>query len=115
VTFVGHSFGAVLARKIAVAAFGGQFDREGSRPAPFEPELALYRKKRPWADRIDRLVLLAGMNRGWTVSSAMDWLTSLQWGFAQLIGETLFRGRPTIFAIHAARHFWCRRGCSGWR
>ena len=28
VTFVGHSFGAVLARKIAVAAFGEQFDRE---------------------------------------------------------------------------------------
>ena len=105
VTFVGHSFGAVLARKIAVAAFGEQFDREGSRPAPFEPELAPYREKRPWADRIDRLVLLAGMNRGWTVSSAMDWLTSLQWGFAQLIGETLFRGRPTIFAIRRGAPF----------
>jgi hypothetical protein len=50
-------------------------------------------------------VLLAGMNRGWTVSSAMDWLTSLQWGFAQLIGETLFRGRPTIFAIRRGAPF----------
>jgi pimeloyl-ACP methyl ester carboxylesterase len=105
IDFVGHSFGAVLARRLVITAFGEQRSPAGDLPAPFEPELADFRAPRPWAQRITRLVLLAGMNRGWTVSSALDWITSVQWSILQFIGETLPASKPTIFAIRRGAPF----------
>jgi pimeloyl-ACP methyl ester carboxylesterase len=114
VTFVGHSFGAVLARRLAITAFGEQQDEKGVRPAPFEDALKDtdaghrgFRKASPWANsntRI-RIVLLAGMNRGWTVSSVMDWATTVKWSVLQFIGEVILWGRPTIFAIRKGAPF----------
>ena len=77
ISLVGHSIGAVLARKIAIVAFGEQTDTRGYRPAPFEPEFRNFRLGLPWAALIQRIVLLAGVNRGWSVSSAVDWITSV--------------------------------------
>ena len=105
ITFVGHSFGAVLARKIAIIAFGEQTDARGRRQAPFEPEFQRFKSPRRWAPSIRRIVLLAGMNRGWSVSSAMDWLTTTWWSVLQLVGETVFKGRATIFAIRRGAPF----------
>jgi len=105
ITLVGHSFGAVLARKIAIIAHGEQVAGDSDLPAPFEPELDDYRQARPWANRIDRLILMAGMNRGWTTSSALDWLTSLNRSVNQALGEWLFAGKPTIFAIRRGAPF----------
>ncbi len=97
--FVGHSIGAVLARRLAIIAFGEQSSDSGLPPAPFEPEMAAFRVKRGWAESIRRIILLAGMNRGWSVSSAADWMTSVVWGGMQFIGDTLLRGEPTIMSI----------------
>jgi hypothetical protein len=105
VSFVGHSFGAVLARRVVITAFGEQRSAAGDLPAPFETELAEFRERRPWAKSIRRLVLLAGMNRGWTVSSALDWITSVKWSMLQFIGETLPTSKPTIFAIRRGAPF----------
>jgi pimeloyl-ACP methyl ester carboxylesterase len=105
ITVVGHSMGAVLARKIVVVAHGEQKDKSGNVPASFEPELVRFREPRSWADRVQRLVLMAGMNRGWTVSSALTWLQSVDWAVKQLIGELFFGGRPTIFAIRRGAPF----------
>lgn len=105
ITLVGHSFGAVLARKIAIAAHGEQVAQDGDLPAPFEAALEPYRQARPWANKIDRLVLMAGMNRGWTTSSTLDWLTSLKWSVGQWLGELLLAGKPTIFALRRGAPF----------
>ena len=53
ITLVGYSVGALLARKSLVCAFTGCSEEfPGLEP-------------RPWRSRVDRLILLAGMNRGW--------------------------------------------------
>ena len=105
VTFVGHSFGAVLARRLAITTFGEQKSPTGDRPAPFEQELAQFSEARPWAGLIKRIVLLAGMTRGWTVSSTLDWITSVRWSVAQFFGETILCGKPTLFAIRRGAPF----------
>jgi pimeloyl-ACP methyl ester carboxylesterase len=105
ITLVGHSFGAVLARKVAVVAHGEQVAQDGDLPAPFEAELHTYRQARPWANKIERLILMAGMNRGWTTSSALDWLTSLTWSVLQAIGELFLAGKPTLFALRRGAPF----------
>ncbi|MGU3387852.1 alpha/beta fold hydrolase [Methylobacterium sp. D53M] len=102
---VGYSFGAVLARRLVVLAFGEQKDINGAVPAPFETDLQHFRAPRSWAPRIRRLILLAGMNRGWSVSSAMDWITSVKWGVNEFIADTVFSGRPTIMAIRRGAPF----------
>lgn len=104
-TFVGHSFGAVMARRLVVAAFGEQRAADGELPAPFEPELAAFRHGTNWAALIQRIVLLAGMNRGWTVSSALDWITTVIWSVLQFVGETVFAGKLTMFAIRRGAPF----------
>jgi pimeloyl-ACP methyl ester carboxylesterase len=56
ITFVGYSLGALLARKTLVCA------HTGCRGDYFD------QSRRDWRSRVDRLVLLAGMNRGWATS-----------------------------------------------
>ncbi|ENW80013.1 hypothetical protein F908_02210 [Acinetobacter sp. NIPH 284] len=83
IIFIGHSFGALLARKLYVIASGE------TKQAPFEPafkELGPRTKDglllpQPWATNVSRLILLAGMNRGWHIthhlgiSKAALWMT----------------------------------------
>ena len=105
IVLIGHSLGAVLARRIAVVAFGEQTSPDGDTPAPFEPEFSAYRTPRIWAPSIRRIVLMAGMNRGWSVASAMDWWTSVKWMVVELVGETLLAGKPTVFAVRRGAPF----------
>src|SRR5205823_5458277 len=70
----GHSFGGVIARKVAVIA-NGEFPA-----AVFEPLIpSEFRKPRDWGVRIERIVLLAGMSRGWSPAAARDWVTAAVW------------------------------------
>ena len=107
VNFVGHSMGAVFARKIAIVAHGEQNRSDcPTLHAPFEPAFEEFKAKpRSWAPLIQRIVLIAGMNRGWTPSSAMDWLTSVWWNFGIWVGETIFAGTPIIFDIRQGAVF----------
>ena len=105
ITLLGHSLGAVIARKVLVVAFGEQRDKNHNTPAPFEPEFERFKTPRLWAGRIERLVLLAGMNRGWAVSSTTDWITAVKWSVGELIGEVLFFGKPIIFSIRKGAPF----------
>lgn len=106
IVLVGHSIGALFARKLYVCACGSAAE------APFEaelsaPELATDRP-RPWAAKVERLVLLAGMNRGWQINHHLSPLAALQ----QTVGvwiAGLFRllsGRvPLIMAIRRGAPF----------
>ena len=105
IMIVGHSMGAVLARKLAVAAFGEQKAKDGDIPAPFEPEFAPYKTPRAWSGLITRMVLLAGMNCGWTITSAMDWWSTVKFGVLQFVVEAIYGRRPTFFAIRRGAPF----------
>lgn len=104
ITFVGHSIGAIFARKLCILAHGEQYDVRGVAPAPFEAPFSMFIRPRAWAPRIRRLVLLAGMNRGWLPTSARNWALTTLLGLAQLFGEVL-GGKLTIFAIRKGAPF----------
>jgi pimeloyl-ACP methyl ester carboxylesterase len=101
---VGHSFGGVIARKVAIIA-------RGERPdAPFGPLLKDFEEPLPWADKIERIVLLAGMSRGWSPEVARNWMTATGWTLGSWMGELLAvfsagRLRPTISGIRQGAPF----------
>lgn len=77
ILLVGHSMGSLFARKLYVIA-------RGELPgAPFEPELKKSVKDlglspglgapREWFSSVERIVLLAAINRGWTVDHHLEW------------------------------------------
>ncbi|HEX6397250.1 MAG TPA: hypothetical protein VFZ95_07495, partial [Steroidobacteraceae bacterium] len=90
IILVGHSMGSLLARKLYVAACG-------SNPqAPLEGNLARdCSTHRPWAEAVDRIVLLAGMNNGWSIDHHM--------ALSRVIGSSLG------VAIGRIAHLFCRR------
>lgn len=100
ITLVGHSMGSLLARKLYVAACG---ELPGS---PLEPPFA-GSGRRPWADKVDRIVLLAGMNRGWSFSHHLQIGTMVVWSLGLLIMGTLrwlrHLGRRTPLVEHLRR------------
>ena len=81
IILIGHSCGALLARKAYVYACGENED------APFE--LPGFKKPRPWAPKIERIILMAGMNRGWSVNPHLSFFIALAWEFGILIGTML--------------------------
>ncbi|MBX3605578.1 MAG: hypothetical protein KF788_09905 [Piscinibacter sp.] len=112
ILLVGHSLGSLYARKLYVAASGETAE------APFEPGLkrrleaigaASLAQPRPWAAAVQRVVLLAGLNRGWTVSHHMSltrgvWMSAGVWlgrlleatTGRQFIVMTAHRGAPFV-------------------
>ncbi len=79
IILVGHSLGAGLIRKVWVMAHG--MTVEGA-----VPEL---KNGLPWAGKITRLVLMAAMSRGWSVSSALNPVDRLKWWFGTTVGDLL--------------------------
>jgi len=111
ILLVGHSMGSLYARKLYVAACGENPE------APFEPELkARLRQQglvgleqpRPWASAVQRIVLLAGMNRGWSISHHMSLTRALEMQAGVALGRVLswFEGHlPIIFSIRRGAPF----------
>jgi len=59
IVLLGYSIGSVLARRVFCMAHGAEMDGTITRE-----------RAAPWADKVDRLVMLAGITRGWEFSSA---------------------------------------------
>jgi pimeloyl-ACP methyl ester carboxylesterase len=59
IVILGYSTGSVLARRVFCMAHGATDDGTVNR-----------NQRAPWADKIDRMVVLAGITRGWEFSSA---------------------------------------------
>ena len=97
---VGHSFGGLLARKIYVYACG---ENEG---APFE--IGAPREPKEWVSRVERIVLFAAMNRGWSISHHMSLVQAIGWRAGTVIGNFLMlihRRPPLIFTIRKGGRF----------
>lgn len=101
IIFVGHSLGALIARKVYVCASSSNND------APFED--GLETEGRPWASAVTRLILLAAMNRGWSPSHHLSRRHAILWrsglviaaiyrrlGGSRLLIEQMRRGSPFI-------------------
>jgi pimeloyl-ACP methyl ester carboxylesterase len=100
---VGHSMGALLARKVYVCACGETLE------APFEPQLR-GSVKRPWASHVKRIILLAAINRGWRLSPHLSIINFLRWGAGVVLGNTVMamtlgRSTPLAFTIHRGAPF----------
>lgn len=99
IVFVGYSGGGIIARKVAIYVHGESGD------APFEADAKVLRGGRPWAALLDRIVLLAGMNRGWTFSPTSNvfvvWLMKLCYYAMRMARRGAFfaalhRGEPFV-------------------
>ncbi len=103
VVLVGHSCGALLARKLYIAACGSL------GRAPLEPDLLhTCTTLRPWAGSVERLVLLAGMNNGWSIDYHMSPGRALHHSLGVLGVRALhffLRRWPTIFEIRRGSPF----------
>ena len=100
IILVGHSLGGLLARKIYVYACGENED------APFEG--GAPRGPKEWVYRVDRIVLFAAMNRGWSISHHMSLTQAIGWRVGSIIGNFLMlirRRPPLIFTIRKGGHF----------
>lgn len=101
ITLIGHSLGALLARKIYVYACG-ETDQ-----VPFEDGSAAT-EPRVWAEKVERIILLAGMNRGWSISPHMTPIHAIGWRLSSFIGEVIWlfkRQRLLILAMRRGAPF----------
>jgi len=109
IVFLGHSLGAVLARKLYVVACGETED------APFEDVFRVRETdaggrvaRRAWADKVDRIVLLAAMNRGWRISHHISLWRAPLWIIGSAVGRAweMCKGKtPLIFNIRKGAGF----------
>lgn len=82
IQLVGHSLGGLLARKLYVVACGSLED--APLEAPFEGS-----PRRAWAGKVERIILLAGMNRGWQISHHLSLRKAIEWRVGIWIGTAL--------------------------
>jgi hypothetical protein len=101
IIIIGHSLGSLLGRKLYVYACGEPKDNL------FEPEV-VQETPREWADKVERIILMAGMNRGWIISHHMPLNHVILWTIGVAIGNIIFlisKNRPLIFHIRRGSPF----------
>lgn len=111
ILLVGHSMGALIARKVYVAAQGQSPDAEFEKL--LIDELALRKNAsldapRPWADKVSKIILFAGMNRGWSISHHMSLWRAFYMQAGVAVGHVIgvFYGRqPIIMEIRRGAPF----------
>ena len=92
VILIGHSIGALIVRKAVVFAHGKTED------APLEPAPAA----KPWASKIERVILFAAMNRGWKSNQRLSYMPRYTW-FALRFLDFLTRRLPVGKLIRGAK------------
>lgn len=99
VVVIGNSIGALIARKAllySAAATTGQVNH---------PAQALPKR---WSDKVNRMILLAGMNRGWDLSGQkpadMRWYVYAAYAIGNWFGNLTYNGQ-LIANMHAGTPF----------
>jgi pimeloyl-ACP methyl ester carboxylesterase len=101
IIIIGHSLGALLARKLYIYACGEP------KKNLFEPAVG-QKNRREWSNNVERIILLAGMNRGWNISHHMPLNHVILWGVGAFIGNLILiltKHRPLIFHIRRGAPF----------
>jgi len=97
IVLIGHSMGAVIARKVWVLAHGATEKATIDQGAT-----------RIWAKNISRIVLLSALNRGWMISSALNPEHRLLWTLGTVWGNVcrhVFQADPVIFGFQRGAPF----------
>jgi pimeloyl-ACP methyl ester carboxylesterase len=99
IIIVGNSCGALIARKVYVCACGENVD------VPFEDER--LKKKRLWSTKVERIILLAGINRGWSKNSHLSVSVVLLFNVGYFIFKllALFKYKLFIFKVRRGSPF----------
>jgi len=99
VVLIGISMGAVVARRLFLAA------TDVHKSVPNERELP-NAGLRHWAAKVDRIVTIGGLNRGWLASGRLGWIESIYFAVVGLIGHLWYgAGEPTIFNVRRGAPF----------
>ena len=108
IILIGHSGGALIIRKAYLIAVGYGDDEE----------LIRYAQPLPWTQKVERIVLMAAINRGISTQKAthtswihygiqrLGWATVPRLGLGKFLSH-LRRGSPFI-----ANLGWCKRTCN---
>ena len=102
VILLGHSFGGILTRALFLRAWGHKIKLGQTN---FKAECPEQNSSFEWAPHINRIVLLAAMNGGWTLQSAMKLRDRLLWSLGSFVGHVFFRGKTTIFSLRKGAPF----------
>ena len=111
VVFVGHGIGGTLLRRVFLAGAPHPDDYAGAfafRDDLFEDDplnsnrRMMLLKPHAWATKVERLVLLATWERGWTLSDAVSWR------YAFWLGLLGFWGRIVELADNLEQFDWWR-------
>lgn len=94
IVLIGHSIGALLARKAYLYGKGNSPDH------PFNPG---KNPPRGWVDKVERIILLAGINRGWS-TDRMDWKGRIETWIGRQIFKLTGRGRM-VFSVELGSPF----------
>jgi len=99
IVLIGISMSAVFARRLFLAA------TDVHKTVANEKELGnAYR--RPWVDKVERIVTLGGLNRGWLSSGRLSWVESFFTNLLGLMGHLWpSTRRPTIFEVRRGAPF----------
>jgi pimeloyl-ACP methyl ester carboxylesterase len=84
IILIGHSMGALLARKVYLLA--GPESAEARFEDSLDGQLAT---ERPWFRKVSRIILFAGMNRGWTLTHHLHFFRFIGWWISSFFADTL--------------------------
>ncbi|MCH8857805.1 MAG: hypothetical protein IIA03_16605 [Proteobacteria bacterium] len=85
VRFIGHSMGSLIARRVYLDGLAAGKDA-------------------PWAARTDRLLLFAGVNRGWTIDHHMSLVNSTVYQLGVTLNDIVVGLGGAPFTVMASRH-----------
>ena len=102
---IGYSAGALLARKIYICACS----QTEFQAIPLEKEFDSFdfELSNQWAVKVDRIILLGGINRGWSIDHHLSLFRSMLWTVLAGIGNVmmLFGKKPFIFSLRKGASF----------
>lgn len=113
IVLVGYSMGAVLIRRLFTEASDlpkiwpqpNKGIEHNTKPlATVEPEFVNIEPKQ-WVEKVSRIVLIAGMGRGWSLDNAKTGIQRLFWSLGAIYGHGKPGRKPTIFDIRTGSPF----------
>ena len=112
IVLIGYSMGAVIMRRVLIEASdipksrptGGLDNSEFGFSSYVEPEL-IDIKPQSWINKISRVVLIAGMGRGWSIDNAKGLLQNFLWSAGSLYGHLTPFAKPTVFDMRKGAPF----------
>ena len=101
---IGYSMGALIARKLYICACGNNPE------APLEEEFKDCKLPTQWAEAVDRIILLAGINRGWSINHHLSLMNAISWTIGAGLGNLMMffsfgKLKPLVFQIRKGASF----------